>query len=196
MQLGVLKTDYGPHPVEKWARVTAWQITNHLVQVDENDVRPDAVAVREARDDMERTLYGVLKKHHGAVQAGERAKIKEHGYERLNHPLRANEADRNEGVAEHVNVDDVVAAVADAAKVHPVLREHFGKDEVKAQVAEIFRKDAASVMDIERDWHANGHRINDQGRAVARDDHDPRDPAVKAFLARHGSNAARAEGAV
>jgi hypothetical protein len=143
---------------------------------------------------MERKLYGVLKKHHGMVQAGERTKIKEHGYKRLNHPLRASEADRNDGVAEHVNVDDVVSAVADAAKVHPVLREHFSKDEVKAQVAEIFRKDASSVMDVERDWHARGHAIDGQGRAVPRDDHNPRDPAVKTYMAlRHGSNVAGAE---
>jgi len=197
MQLGVLATDYGPHPVEKWARMTAWQISNHLIEVDEKDARPEAIAVREARDALEQRLYAVLKGHHATVQQGERAAIAKYGYVRLSHPLRASEADRNAGVAEHVDVDAIVAAVVAEAKIHPSILAHFSKPEVQSQVAEIFRKDASSVMDIERDWHANGHTINDQGRAVARDDHDPRDPAVQAYKkARHGSNAARAGGLI
>jgi hypothetical protein len=176
MQLGVLTTNGGPHPPEKWARVTAWQITNHLVQVDERAASPGAIAVREARDDMERSLYPVLKQYMTTVQSGERAKCQAEGLARLNPAYL--EEDRNAAVAEHIDVEAVVSAVADAAKANLVLADHFNKDDVKAQVREIFRKDAGTIIDIERDHLANGQLVGADGLASRNPKHDPDDPAV------------------
>lgn len=172
MQLGVLATDGGPHPPEKWARMTAWMITTHLVQVDERSASAQAIQVREARDEMARNLYPVLRAHFETVQKGERAKVQAPGgVNRLNPAFLEN--DRNAAVAEHVNVDEVVTAIVAQAATSPILADHFAKDEVKAQVREIFHKDAGSVIDIERDHHANGFTVDAHGLAVRNPRHDP-----------------------
>lgn len=185
MQLGILATDGGPHPPEKWARMSAWMITNHLVQVDERSSSPEAIEVREARDVMARDLYGVLKDHYTTVQNGERTKVQgPNGVDRLNPAFL--EHDRNAAVAEHVKVDDVVAAIVAQAASNPILAAHFAKDEVKAQVREIFHKDAGSVIDIERDHCANGYTVDARGQAVRNPHHDPDHENVRMWqAARH-----------
>lgn len=171
MQVGVLTTDGGPHPADKWARMTAWMLSNHLIEVDEKAASKRAQEIREARDELNQRLYKLLKEHHAKVQDGERAKIKELGSKRLAHPLNA---------AEHADVDALVDKVVKAADVHPEIRAHFGKDETKDAIRAQLHRDFGSVMDIERDWHANGHVVVD-GLAKPNLDHDPRDPHVKAW---------------
>lgn len=173
MQVGVLKTDGGPHPAEKWARMTAWMLSNHLIDVDENAVSKRAQDMREARDALNARLYGVLKNHHQTVQTGERAKIKELGSARLSHPLDA---------GDHVDVDDAVDAVVNEAKLHPDLYAHFSKDETKDAIRHQLHRDFGSVMDIERSWHADGHVVGDDHVAKRNLDFDPRDSHVKAFV--------------
>ncbi|HZT90281.1 MAG TPA: hypothetical protein VFA12_20240 [Stellaceae bacterium] len=188
MQVGVLTTDYGPHPPEKWARMTAWMIANHLIEVDEKSALAKAIEIREARDDLERNLYKVLKSHHQTVQDKERAAVAEHGHARLDGAPHA-------AVHDHIDVDACVEAVVDEAKLHPDLFAHFDKEEVRAMLRDRLLMDFSSVVDIERDWHANGHNIAADGRAVPNPDHDPRHPSVLAFkAARHpGAHPSAAE---
>lgn len=183
MQVGILKTDGGPHPAEKWARMTAWMLSNHLINVDENASSPRAVAIREARDELNGRLYKVLKEHHGAVQTGERAKLKEHGSERLSLGLRNSEEARDAAVAEHVDVDAVVDAVVAESKLHPELFAHYNKDETRDAIRAQLHRDFASVMDVEHGWHADGFLIGDDGVTRQNLDFDPRSPHVKAFKA-------------
>lgn len=181
MQVGVLKTDGGPHPAEKWARMTAWMLSNHLIDVDENASSPRAVAIREARDELNQNLYKVLKEHHVNVQNGERAALKEQGPVRLSQPLRQSEEARDAAVAEHVDVDALVDAVVAEAKVHPEVFAHYSKDETKDAIKQQLSRDFASVMDVERGWHADGYAIGVDGVVRQNLDHDPRDPHVKAW---------------
>lgn len=183
MQVGVLKTDGGPHPAEKWARMTAWMLSNHLIDVDENASSPRAVAIREARDELNQRLYKVLKEHHAKVQNGERAKLKSVGAARLSAPLRQSEEARGAAVAEHVDVDALVDAVVAEAKVHPEVFAHYSKDETKDAIRQQLLRDFASVMDVEHGWHADGFVVGADGVTRQNLDHDPRDPHVKAWKA-------------
>ena len=183
MQIAILATDGGPHPVDKWARTTAWQIVNHLIVVDENSTSALAIEARKARDELEPKLRTIMEAHHTAVQTGEQQKLATDGADRLV-PFATVEA-RDAAVAEHVEVDAVVAAIVEETKIHPLIFDHFSKDETQAAVAAILHSHFASVIDIERDWHANGHKIV-AGNAARNPDHDSRHPAVNAWhAARH-----------
>jgi hypothetical protein len=177
MQVSVLKTDNGPHPPEKWARITAWMLVNHLIEVDENSASKLAIEVREARDQLEQKFYAVLKEYHATVQDGERAAIVSQGLDRLA------SGDRDEAIADHVDLDRCVQAVVDEAKIHPVLFAHFSRDEVRAVVRERLAMDFGSVIDIERDWRANGYIVAD-GVAVQDRAHQASHPAVVAWHTR------------
>lgn len=180
MQVGVLTTNGGPHPADKWARSTAFMISNHLIVVDEKAVSKDAVAVREARDQLNNRLYALLKPHHDTVQRGERAKIKQLGAARLSHPLRQSDQVRDKAVAEHVDVAAIMKEIVAAADVHPKIKAHFAKTETQDVIRQQVLRDFASAMDIERDWFARGRVVNDDGVAKENLDFDPRDPNVKA----------------
>jgi hypothetical protein len=185
MQLGVLTTDYGPHPPEKWARMTAWQITNHLVEVDERSASRQAIEIREARDLMEREMYAGLKALFTTVQNGERSQCQTIGYPRirLSNGVDWREMERDAAVAEHVDPTEVIKVVIAAADAHPTLKDHFSKEEVQKAVLDIWHKDAASVMNIEHDHLAQGLKVGEDGRAVRNADHDPKHPQVVAYLA-------------
>lgn len=183
MQVGILTTDGGPHPADKWARMTAYMLANNLIEVDEKSATKEASEVREARDDLQQKLYKVLKAPHDKVQTGERAKIAEHGTARLAHPLNEHEQAASEAVAEHVDVDALVEVIAAEANVHPKIFAHFSKEDTKIAVRSRLVRDFSTVMHIERSYHADGKKIVN-GLHVDRDDHDPRDPNVLAYRKR------------
>lgn len=93
--VGIMATDGGPHPPEKWARVTASQIIDIAASA------PEAL-LREARA-FEEKVVGILEGHHGLVQVHERTSLETQGTERLADPINT------EG---HVPdaVDDIIAA--------------------------------------------------------------------------------------
>lgn len=183
MKVLVLATDNGPHPPEKWARVSAQELAYKLIDIDENSASPKAVEMREARDQLEGKLYAVLKGHHTAVQTAERDAMLREGADRLGAPLHASVADRDVAVGEHIDLDAAVQSVVEEAKFHPELFAHFSKDEVKAVIRDRLGMDFGSVIDIERDWHANG-TLFDNGMVKANPDYDRRHPAVAAWQAR------------
>jgi hypothetical protein len=183
MQVGIMKTDGGPHPPDKWARASAWAIVNHLIQIDENAVSQEAVEVRAARDELEGKLRGILLAHHTMVQTAERSKLEADGVKRLSTPfLRSVEA-RNVTVGGVVDVDEIVNEIVGAAKIHPTLFAHFDQAHVREVVAERLRMDFASSIDIERRHIADGKRVVN-GRAVERAGFDANDPHVRAFKSR------------
>ena len=175
MQLGILATNGGPHPAEKWARMTAWMVVNQLIDIDEKSATAKAVEMREVRDELQNKVYRVLKSGHAKVQDGERGKIKELGSARLAQPI-------HDAIGEHVDIDAIVATVIEETKLHPDVFAHYSKDETKDALRAQLVRDFASVMDIERDWHANGHMIVN-GVAVENPDYDRRDPHVQAHKA-------------
>ena len=178
MQVGILKTDGGPHPADKWARMTALMLTNHLIDVDENSSSDLAIEMREARDELNLKVYRILKLHHMHVQSSERGAIQAQGDARLACAT---------GPDEHVCIDDVVTAVVDEASLHPVLAAHFAKAETQEAIRAQLERDFGAVVKIERDWHAEGHSVDATGKAHVRHDHDPNDPRVCAYKQRQAA---------
>ena len=176
MQVGILKTDGGPHPADKWARMTALMLTNHLIDIDDNSSSPQAIEAREARDELNLKVYRILKLHHGHVQAIERSAIYVGGNERLS---------AAEGAEDHVCIDDVLTDIVAEASQYPVLAGHFAKPETQAAIRAQLERDFGSVVKIERDWHAEGHVVAADGKATRRHDYDPNDPHVCAYRQRN-----------
>src|ERR1019366_6519972 len=107
MEIGIMVTNGGPHPADKWAEVTA----SHIVTVADSlsgERRGAAIKLQSA-------VYDMLLGHHTTVQNGERAKIKEFGVARLQHDMTPDD---------HVNIDDVVAEII-AATVGTPWEEQF-----------------------------------------------------------------------
>lgn len=163
---GVLITDGGPHPADKWAVATARQITG-LIVIEAS--APAGASI--AKQELEVAVMKILHAAHNAVQSEERAHIAELGDERLSHPL-------DPGAA----VDGATKAILAAAK-GTMFGAHFEKPDVAAVVNAIVGKDFATSMDIERDWHAKGHKINSDGKASPRSGFDPNNEHVKRWNA-------------
>jgi hypothetical protein len=159
MQVGVLITDGGAHPPDKWARMTAFMIVNHIIpkriavgdqEFDiETSAKPEVAALRKARDQFEVQIMDILEQAHQVVQDGERAAIGTNGVRRMI------PKPRDASVAEHIEIDKVVAEIVAAAALHPDLSAHFSRDDIKAEVTERLHMDFASVMDIERSQFAD-----------------------------------------
>jgi hypothetical protein len=164
MQVGIMVTDGGAHPPEKWARTTAYMLSHDLIRIDENSASQLAQELREARDHLNSKLYRILKPHHENVQGGERSALMANGSERL----------AKVDISEHVNVDAVLAAVVEEAKIHPLIFAHFSQDHVKDAIRQRLAMDFATVMHIEHSWHA---------------DRNPNDPHAQAFRAAHHTGA-------
>lgn len=159
MQPRIMITNGGTHPPEKHADTTAWKIVD-LIRVPETPVDPalpeeDRLAIETNREAMrqlkatiEPQIAAVLVKHHGAVQHGERGKLKDHGHDRLTHDL---------DVADHVDVDAVLA------EVNPLfagtsVAVHFAKAEVHERLRDILNDDFTHAMKIERSTHADASK--------------------------------------
>jgi hypothetical protein len=152
MQVGVMKTDHGPHPADKWALAT----TGKLMQAVFGKDTAETVGQRK----LEIELLDILMDHHSRVKANERGKIEEHGMERLFHPLDPREhcpAVVSEIVAEAKKIGNVEIADPDnPGKFKTVdLGAHFGKPEVQGELAKAIGGHFATSMDIERSWHAD-----------------------------------------
>lgn len=152
MQFGILKTDGGLHPADKWAAMTAAQIVS-LIEIDEHSSSEAAVTARRAKARFELDLADALEGHHKAVQEHEIAKLGEAGAARYTASLDP---------AEHVpdTLDEAMAAVTEAAS-GTMFEAHFARPEVQDIVRNTLASHFATAMDIERRWH------NDRARASA-----------------------------
>jgi hypothetical protein len=133
MQLGVLATDGGPHPPEKWAEATADQI------IDIGSTAPQAL-LSEART-LRAKLVAILTPHHDRVQQHERGALAAKGDAHLETPLDPSP-----------HIDDPVAEIVAAAK-GTSFAAHFQRPEVQQYLRDLIGHHFASAMHIERQWH-------------------------------------------
>jgi len=170
MQVGILKTDGGPHSPDKWALATTGQIMQAVFSTSAGET----AAARK----FEIALLDILAPHHEKVQLHERGKIEEHGLDRLAHPVEP-----------QLHCDAVVADIAAAAlaagsvtapdpdkpgEVKTIdLGAHFAKPDVQEALAGLIGAHFASAMDIERSWHADRNAGHPEAKAyrAARTEH-------------------------
>lgn len=137
MQIGVMKTDNGPHSPEYWATVTAGQI----IKIDGNDGSKVAAARK-----LENKIIDILENWHRKVQQGERSKIKTHGDKHIVTPLDATEhLDGSAGA-----VEEIIAAT----KGTP-FEDHFAETSVQEYVRNLLGQHFSTNMFIERSYHAD-----------------------------------------
>lgn len=166
MQVGVMITNGGPHPPDKWAAQTARSICD-LIQIDEAADSAEAKTARKAKPHLELDLADVLEEMHRQNQDNERAKLGEEGDARLSKPLIQLQSDA---------VENGLAMVVAVTASTP-FAAHFALPQVQAVVRNILAQHCANAMHIERSWHA---------------DRNPDGKHAKAFRARqlHGMKVA------
>lgn len=145
MRVGVMTTNGGSHPVEKWAAESAAQIVDVIV------IDPDSIVfetVAAAKSKFQELLKETLVEDHACVQAHEVAAITEHGHARLSYDLEPEEDHLTQAV-------DAVQSLADATMFGP----HFRKPEVRTFVRSTLRSHFTTVKQIERSWYADNKGI-------------------------------------
>jgi hypothetical protein len=154
MQIGILATDGGPHPPEKWAQATVAQIMEIASSA------PEAL-YREATD-LERKLIELLAGHHASAQDLERGALSTSGADHLAAPV---------DTAPHLS--SAVADIVELAK-GTSFEGHFSTPETQAYLAEVLHSHFHNVKMIERSWHADAnpdHPLAKAFRAVASEGH-------------------------
>ena len=154
---GILITDGGPHPPDKWAAMTAQRIIE--------DIAPQVVAV----DDQ---YHEVMKSSHPKVVAFRKAL---RGYEAwLREAVEEHHADIQQRVrggespdtAMH-DIETAARALVDGAKqFHVGLHGHLSADGAMAAMVHRLQMDFGSIIDIERQWKENGFAVDESHRAV------------------------------
>lgn len=153
-QVGVLITDGGPHPPDKWARMSAQMIVQNIIpdkvmvgdemQDVEKSANPVVVAFRKARDKFEADIRDLLEEWHTAHQSQART-----GGEKV------------------PDIEAHVAAIVDAAaKHHPILHSHLQSKESRKALAHRLHMDLAAVAHIEHGWRRDGFTIDTDHRTV------------------------------
>ncbi len=152
--VGILTTDGGPHPADKWAAETANQIVA-MVQIDEASGSPAAVAARKAKPRLQLAIAEVMEDLHDNVMKYERAMLAEDGDDHLLTPL-----DPKGGQLD--TVEEAVTEILALTEGTP-FAAHFAANAaaVQSTVAHHF----ALIMDIERSWHAD--RNPDSQKVIA-----------------------------
>lgn len=144
-RVGVMVTDGGPHPADRWAAETAAEIMSY-VKVAESVDTPEARKVRRSRPRLELDIADVLEDHHDANIEHERGQIADHGDERLHHDCTPH--------ADHVS--EAVQGVINMAKRHgEPFTSAFDSENGRAIVEKAIKVHMATAMHIERGWHAD-----------------------------------------
>jgi len=144
MQVGVMITDGGPHPSEKWADQTASQIIDIAATAPESKLM-EARAFREK-------IVEILTPHHAKVQEHERGKLAA-SIEHMVTPLDPSE-----------HIDEAVDAIIAAAKGLS-FEAHFHKPETRAYLVNLIGSHFATAMHIERSWHADRNPDSEHAKA-------------------------------
>ena len=139
MKVGVMITNGGTHPPEKWAEQSADQI------IDAIQLEPTYVAYEAAlqgknllRDKVRDALVGL----HGQVQS------KERGY------LQASSGHLAEPLDPSDHIDEALAAV-NAAIAGSMFASHYAKPDTQLYIKNVLASHFSSSMHIERSWHAD-----------------------------------------
>jgi len=143
--VGIMKTDGGPHPADKWAQATASQI------IDIGSESP-AVLLKEARD-FEAKIVSIMTAFHTTAQANEQAQ------------LAANAS--HSATPLTVDTDAVQAAVSQivAASVGTTFAAHFSLPATQTYLTNLIGTHFATVQHIERLWDADRNPTNPAGQA-------------------------------
>lgn len=137
MTTGILITNGGPHPADKWAEATAAQIVEIAEHV-AGEKRAAAVKLQAA-------IIDILIDHHTKVQIGERGKIAEIGHDRLGHDLDP---------SHHLTLDEVIGQIVAAAK-GTAWQADLATEDAKTYLSLLLRSHFATSMRDERSWHAD-----------------------------------------
>lgn len=144
-RVGVMVTDGGPHPADLWARETAAEIMSYVKVSDSADT-PEAKLVRRSKPRLELDIADVLEDHHDCNIEDERAKIAEHGDERLHHDCGPH--------CDHVA--GAVAGVVECAKDYgEPFASAFDSENGRSIIERAIKVHMATAMHIERGWHAD-----------------------------------------
>lgn len=147
---GIMTTNGGPHPSDKWAEMTANQIADTiLVDASPDDTSDAARAARKAKRDLVAKLFDIFDDHHAGVQQSEQGKLK-----------NVKTADKAAAHADHEqtpidpkpHVDAIMDTVNSAFAATP-WAAHLAKGEVQDTVRAIIGQHTVDVMHIERRWH-------------------------------------------
>ena len=136
MQVGILKTDNGPHSAADWAEATSGFIFTIAENIS-GEKRTSALKLQAA-------VVDILEKHHDAVQAGERLFIESEHYHGAN----------DLAIHEHTDLDEAVDEIIKAGQATPWVAE-FSAPEMPGKIRDILVSHLASNMHIERSWHAD-----------------------------------------
>ena len=146
MQTGILVTDGGPHPADKWAEATS----SHIVSIADSL----SGAKRASAFKLQAAVIDILEKHHGLVQNGEQAKLQA-SPDRLASGLDAND---------HTDLDQVVGEIVTAA-AGTAWAETFALTETQTQLKALLASHFHTSMHIERSWHADRNPSLPQAQA-------------------------------
>lgn len=137
MQVGVMVTNGGPHPPEKWAVTTAEQI----FPISQDMEGSRFVQAKE----VQLAIVKALLPHHGGVMSREQGKLAE-SHDRL-----------DEAYDPEHRVDAALAEVIACVKGSPW--EAKTEDPAwRHEVGNVICSHFATVMDVERQWHAHKNK--------------------------------------
>jgi hypothetical protein len=162
-QLGILTTDYGPHPPELLAADAARQ----MIQIGPKVSGNKFLAARN----LETGFINVILVHHADIQDKERAALAD-GSHHLSTDLLI-----------HAEVEECLQDLLAVARASE-FAAHFERPEVQDYMRGVLGNSFATNAHIERSYHADGRKIVD-GRHEPNEDHDPANEHVVAFKAKY-----------
>jgi hypothetical protein len=136
MQMGIMITNGGTHPPEKWAAMTASQI----IQVSSTAVGAAAAVGRR----LELKILDILEEAHARVQGIEKNALGNIGIDYLAGPLDPRE-----------HVEAPLQAIVEAAKGTPH-EAHFALETTKDYLRKVLAQHFGTAMHIERSTYADG----------------------------------------
>jgi hypothetical protein len=147
MQVGIMKTDGGPHPADYYAAVAA----SEIVQVEASAAGQDAIQGRK----LENQIIDILETAHQKVIDGEQAAL-DAAHKHLVAPLDP----YVHGLKD--TVDEVVTAIKNSKWGHVVTADTHN------MVAAVVGKHFGTAMTVTRGWHADKHPDNEHAAQFRR----------------------------
>jgi hypothetical protein len=149
MRVGIMITDGGPHPADKWASTTAEQIGD-LIEIDAKSTSPEAIAARKAKPRFILDLADALEKHHQAHIDHAKSQLAALGIAFANPTIHSINAP-HQGI-----LDAAMSDVTSVANNTP-FAAHFNDPNVQKVVRGIVGSHFTSSMHIEKSWAVDRH---------------------------------------
>lgn len=146
---GLMVTNGGGHPADKWADKTTSDVLALLVDANPDNVTPEAAAARQAKRDLVPVLFKIFNAHHEATMAAEKASSEKLA---ANHETAVAYACSPHDPTSYMKT--VMAQVQDAFSKTPFAAHFAGPDGTKG-LYRIIGQDTVDVMHLERRYHAD-----------------------------------------